>query len=190
MINNVVEYVVSQLNDHIKSLTGEQQDSVVAASLVKPDGQPNQKAEEKVAVAVVNVETDRVYHSVETIVRRADGTNAAVHPEIQINLYLLFAANLAQYVEALKAISRVIAFFQRNPAVEYGSIPVPGNPKRRIVFELFSPTFEQQNHLWGAMGTKYVPSVLYKAGLLGISGDEVLGEVPVVRDLEVGGRRM
>ena len=32
--------------------------------------------------------------------------------------------------------------------------------------ELVSPTFEQQNHIWGGMGAKYLPSVLYKVRML------------------------
>lgn len=35
-----------------------------------------------------------------------------------------------------------------------------------MIVELVSPTFEQQNHIWGGMGAKYMPSALYKVRLL------------------------
>ena len=46
----------------------------------------------------------------------------------------------------------------------------------RLVVELYSLNLEQQNHLWGYLGGKYLPSVVYKVRLVRIQEDAVRGE--------------
>ena len=36
----------------------------------------------------------------------------------------------------------------------------------KLIVEMISLTFEQQNHMWGTLGAKYLPSVLYKVRML------------------------
>jgi hypothetical protein len=183
VIHIIIEHIVSELNDYMKLRMGVDQDPVVATCLLKPDGQPQQEAKEKVVLGVVNLEADRVYHSVETFSKRPDGTSEVVKPDVRVNLYVLFVGNFMKYSEALKAISLVIAFFQHRTVFDYASIAGLEGRKGRIAFELFSPTFEQQNHLWGALGAKYMPSVLYKAGFVDITDQVVEGEAPPVEDI-------
>ena len=95
-------------------------------------------------------------------------------------LSLLIVANYADYAEALKMLSFVIGFFQQR-----GSFEVLTNEgeRARVQFELLSTTFEQQNHLWAALGAKYMPSVLYKVGILDIRDPQVEAEVPPVEEI-------
>lgn len=183
MIHFTIDYVVSELNSYMRSRTGLAEDRVVAVALFTQDGQPNKDAKEKVVVEVVNVEEDRVYHSVETFSRRPDGTSEVIKPEVRVNLYVLFVGNFGQYSEALKAVSLVIGFFQHRHAFDYATVPGLQGRKGRISLELFSPTFEQQNHLWGALGAKYMPSVLYKVGMVDIRDEVVEGEVAPVEQV-------
>ena len=183
MIHCVIDQVVSELNDYMQIRTGVEQKPVVAATLMKPDGQPDPKNGDKLVLSVVNVEADRVYHSVETFAKKPDDTIEVVKPDVRVNLYLLFVGNYTQYAEALKAISLVFAFFQRRTALDYASIAGLDGRKGRVTFEMMSPTFEQQNHLWGALGAKYMPSVLYKAGLLDIGDQATEGIAPPTQDM-------
>jgi hypothetical protein len=48
----------------------------------------------------------------------------------------------------------------------------------KMTLELYCPTFEEQNHIWGTLGGKQLPSVMYLARLV-----EVQRAVPP----EVGG---
>ncbi|PKN63110.1 MAG: DUF4255 domain-containing protein [Deltaproteobacteria bacterium HGW-Deltaproteobacteria-15] len=182
MINTIIEHIASRLNEYFNVRAGAAQELwVVPGSLMNLDGTANNSLFKKVVLSVVNVEEDRIYHSTETFSRRPDGTSDIVKPEVRLNLYLIFIGNFGQYTEALKEISWVIAFFQHHPAFEYASIQGLEGRRGRIVFEMFSPTFEQQNHLWGALGAKYMPSVLYKAGLVTITDEAVEGEAPPVQ---------
>lgn len=184
MIHVVVDYLVAELDAYMRLCAGLSQERVVAARFASPDGTPNTEAAGKVVAAVVNIEEDRVYHSLETFARHPNGTAEIVRPETAVNLYLLFAANLANYSEALKAVSIVVAFFQHRGVFDCAEIKGLDRSDGRIVCELFSATFEQQNHIWGALGAKYMPSVLYKLGIVGIRDKVVEGEVAPVRDIE------
>jgi hypothetical protein len=183
VIHYVIDQVVSELNDYIQIRTGVEQKPVMAGSLVKPDGQPDPRNGDKLLLNVVNVEADRVYHSVETFAKRSDATIALVKPDVRVNLYLLFVGNYGQYSEALKAISLVIAFFQHRTAFDYSAITGLEGKTGKVTFEMMSPTFEQQNHLWGALGAKYLPCVLYKAGLIDISDEVTEGVTAPMRDM-------
>jgi hypothetical protein len=189
VINVLIAHVVTELNAYVKLRSGVA-DRVVAGTLMTVEAKANPQLNDKVAAVVVNVEEDRVYKSVETITKKPDGTGQVGRPEIRLKLYLLFAANLNVYNEALKALGYVVTFFQHRDIFEYASIAALSGVTGRMVFELHSLTFEQQNHLWGAMGAKYLPSVLYKVGVVTIREDLAEAEVPPVSDLAAtGGNR-
>jgi len=186
VIHHAMAYVVSAINDYLNlrspSLSTER---IVSGSLFDLDGNVNAQTRDKVALSVVNVEEDRVYRSVEIFQRQPDGKSLLVKPEVKVNLYVLFVANLAKYDEALKALGHIIGFFQSRNSFDYAAIPALAGREGRVVFELFSMSFEQQNHLWGALGAKYVPSIMYKAGIVDVRDEQVQGEVPPVEEVLV-----
>jgi len=182
VIHLAVAQVVDELNAYLNLRSpGLTQERVVAGSLYDLAGALNTKTRDRLVASVINVEENRIYHSLDTYQTRPDGMNERVKPKVRVNVYLLFAGNLDKYDEALKAISNVIGFFQRRNA-----FVVSGNGSEdasRVVFELYSLTFEQQNHLWAALGAKYVPSVIYKAGIVDIRDTQVEAEVPPVEEI-------
>ncbi len=186
MIDQAMAYVVSELNAylHLRS-PSLAPNRIVAGSLFDLDGNVNQQTRDMVVLSVVNVEEDPVYRSVETFDKRPDGTSTLIKPEVKINLYLLFVANLSDYNEALKMLSYVISFFQLRNSFDYSRIPALVDRQGRMVFELFSMTFEQQNHLWGALGAKYMPSLMYKVGILEVRDQQIVAEIPPVQELSV-----
>ena len=170
MIHLVMGHVLQELNDYLYALpptpdagrTTPARRQVVAESLFDFDGKVKEGAKNKVVASIVNVEEDRVYHSVDVFQRRDDGTSELVKPEVRVNLHILFVANYASYEEAMKMLSRVIAFFQHRSSFAYKAIDGLADRDGHFIFELFTLSFEQQNHLWGALGAKYMPSVMFK----------------------------
>ncbi len=186
MIHLAMEYVVSQLNDYFQlraPVSGDKR--VVLGTLLDFNGNAPDQAKNKVVVSTVNVEQDRAYRSTESFRVRPDGTSELLKPEVKINLYTLFVANLSDYSEALKSLAHVISFFQLRNAFDYSEMPKLGDREGRITFDLYSLTFEQQNHLWGALGAKYMPSVMYKAGIVDIRDEQIVAEVPPVKDIPI-----
>lgn len=189
MIDLALKYVVGELNDYFYAVipplapAATMRERVVAASLFDLDGKVNNDAKEKVVAQVVNIQEDRVYHSVEVFRKRDDDTSELVRPEIKVNVFVLFVANISTYADAAKMLSWVIAFFQHRNTFDYKSIPGLTEREGHFSFELHSMTFEQQNHLWGALGAKYMPSVMFKLGIVDISDPQVRAEVPPVLDV-------
>jgi hypothetical protein len=185
MIHSTVAHVVAELNDYLRLRTrSDSANLVISGSYFDPDGTPNSEAENKVLATLVGVGEDSVYRSVDVFERSEDGTSLLVDPEVSINCYVLFGANLKDYDEALKQLSYVIAFFQRRTAFPLADIG-EGHGNGRVSAELHSLTFEQQNHLWGALGGKYVPSVLYKLGIIAIRDEEPAAQIMPVREILV-----
>ena len=188
MIHQAIQYVVTELNSYLNLRSPSlAPDRVVLGNLFDINGNPNADALDKVVLSVVNLQQDPVYHSVDLYEKRADGKSERVRPEVKVNLFVLFIANIGDYDESLKALEHVISFFQANHVFDYATIPVLAENKGRLVFELYSMTFEQQNHLWGALGAKYQPSVMYKVGLVGIRDRRPDAEVRPVKEVVIDG---
>jgi len=184
VIHLVVQHVVSELNDYLNLRSPSlAPDRVVLGSLYDVDGNPDASAKEKVVVSMVNLQEDRVYHSVDLYEKQPDGSTDVVQPEVRVNLFLLFIANISEYDESLKALEYVISFFQTRHVFNYASIPQLADQQGRMVFELHSMTFEQQNHLWGSLGSKYQPSIMYKAGIVNIRDRQLEAQVQPVQDI-------
>jgi Pvc16 N-terminal domain len=153
---------------------------VFAGSLLDLAGQPNAGAKGHVVLSVVNVDENRVYRSLDQYRKRGDGVSERIKPPVRLDVSLLIVANYADYNEALKMLSFVISFFQQRGSFD---MPVADGARAKVQFELLSTTFEQQNHLWAALGAKYMPSVIYKAGILDIRDSQVEAEVPPVEEI-------
>ena len=82
-----------------------------------------------------------------------------------LNLHVLVTANHSNYSNALTLLANVIAVFQhRNKLTDDGIVPWPGGAvygDQRLKFSLLSPTLEEESQLWGMLGGKQIPSVLY-----------------------------
>ena len=186
MIHAAIEYVVGELNNYLNLRSPSlSPDRVVAGSLFDLDGNVDDNAKDKVILSLVNIEEDRVYRSVEIYKKREDGIAEAIKPKIQVDLYLLFIANLADYGEALKAVGHVISFFQHRKSIDYSSVPGLVNQEGRLAFELHSMSFEQQNHLWGALGAKYMPSVMYRLAIVTVRDEQIEAEVQPVEEIVI-----
>ena len=186
MIHAAIEYVVGELNNYLNLRSPSlSPDRVVAGSLFDLDGNVDDNAKDKVILSLVNIEEDRVYRSVEIYKKREDGIAEAIKPKIQVDLYLLFIANLADYGEALKAVGHVISFFQHRKSIDYSSVPGLVNQEGRLAFELHSISFEQQNHLWGALGAKYMPSVMYRLAIVTVRDEQIEAEVQPVEEIVI-----
>lgn len=184
MIHLAVKHIVQELKSYLNLRSGfPTGDPIVAGSLFNLNQQPNERTKNKIVLSLVNLQEDRVYRSVDVFNQRPDGTSELVKPEVKVNVFILFVANFDDYEEAMKGLMNVVAFFQHRQVFDFSVIPDLADREGRMTFELFSPTFEQQNHLWGALGAKYTPSVIYKAGIFDIRDEQIEALVPPVEEV-------
>jgi len=111
------------------------------------------------------------------------------NPKISLNLYLLFSANNSTYKESLKSISKIIQFFQGKKIftqdnTNYKKEDEMLNVKNfRFIVDLFTPSFEELNFIWGTLGGKQYPSVIYKVSLIEIERDVTLRKGALISGL-------
>ncbi|HMX38778.1 MAG TPA: DUF4255 domain-containing protein [Saprospiraceae bacterium] len=125
-----------------------------------------------VVLTLVNIEEEKTLKNGAIYVQNGDALSKR-NPTLYLNLYLLFSCADSSYQTALEQISRVVASLQAKYVFTADTTSDPGQNAfpdglEKIILDLFSLNFEQINHLWGIMGGKYLPSVLYKARLVEI----------------------
>ncbi len=183
MIHYAIDHVVERLNAYIAVRTGNA-DQVVQGNLLDQTGTEAEDVKEKVVLCLVNVEEDSIFRANESYIPSAAGTLQRIKPEARLNLYVLFVANHSNYTESLKSLSYVIGYFQNESAYDYASIPeMEGDGK--LVLSLHSLSFEQINHVWGAMGAKYRPSVMYQMRIVVVRDTQVASEALPVTEIRL-----
>ncbi len=129
--------------------------------------------------SLVNLKEEKALKNLPNRVRN-DVTLRVVYenPPVFLNCQILMAATHSNYTNALLMLSRAIRFFQfRNVFTQDNVAPssittnAPGNPLDqletfKLIFDLYSPTMEEVNYLWGTLGGKQYPFVLYMLRLI------------------------
>ena len=109
------------------------------------------------------------------------------NPPVHLNLFLLISANYQSYDKALRNIAKIIEFFQSkkvftstNTVYNRSNVSIDELDQFRFNLDLYTPTFEELNNIWGTMGGKQMPSVLYKVQLIQIESDKKLAAAEVI----------
>jgi hypothetical protein len=131
----------------------------------------------KVVIGLVALENDVTLKNGPTRFvedNRVRKENRPVHTNAHIIVTAHYPAN---YTNAIKRLSQVIKFFQGKSIFTHANSPlteldgVEGISEFKMTLELMSPSFEQQNHIWGMLGGKSHPFALYKARLIILKRD-------------------
>jgi Pvc16 N-terminal domain len=155
-----------------------------------------QNLSDKVVLSLVNIEEESALKNSRSYIKNVvNNTIESVSPTVHLNLYILFTATLSEsdasidenYQKALHRISGIIEFFQSKNVFTiqnssgYNPPEINENllAEIRLLPELYTLTFEQINHLWGSLGGKQSPSVMYKFRLVKIHS-RVSTAVPVI----------
>ncbi|MEE9450351.1 MAG: DUF4255 domain-containing protein [Ignavibacteriaceae bacterium] len=170
MIDKGLEVIKGALGNYLKllpELNSTSEDLIVLSHVVKPDGTLALQ-DKSIAITLVNVEEERTLKSQNTVSISPNGNVSQVNPEIKLNLFILFSVNYKDYNKALQYLSAVVRCFQANNVFTKEKVPGMDPSIEKLIVELHTLNFEQQNHLWGALGAKYIPSVLYRVRLITI----------------------
>lgn len=188
MIFTAFKLLKDQLDNYIQSFNpmgNDPEGHVVldnVATLETPDRPPG--AEEKIILSMVNIEEEATLKNSTHFYKNAQGI-VYHNPPIYLNLYMLVSAHYKNYEDALTRLSQVIQFFQGKAGFNIKNSPDQALPDDlQLHLELFSLSFEQLNHLWGALGGKQMPSVLYKVRLVKITENRITGLGTIVEQIQ------
>jgi hypothetical protein len=165
MIHKALEFLKGQLKGGDIHLP--QGNEVQLTAIVNAKGEFN-IGEGNLCITVVNIEEERFLKVQQQREKRIGDQVQFANPEIKLNLLVMLTVNPSRedYAGALQRLSEAITFFQGISFFDKARFPELGPEIEQLSVDLYSLTLEQQNQLWGSIGAKYLPSVVYKVRLV------------------------
>ncbi len=196
MIDTTLNFLTQEINTFLKIKNNTpNEDKIVLSSIASESGLviPNKS----LGLSLINIEEERVFKEQRAAYLNDNGKTQSYNPELRLNLYILITSNFQDklkedptddYREGLKQLSNVILFFQSKNVFTNENSPLLASldPNiQKIIVELYSYSFEQLYNFWSVVGTKYLPSVLYKVRMLRFQGGSVDTELPVASGVDL-----
>jgi hypothetical protein len=176
MLTNALSFITQELNDYFNRTFQPLEPKAVLSAHVTADGTPAADIVNKVSVTLINLEPEATVRNVPTAYRGAD-TRLQINPTINLNLHVLFAANFSEYTEALKFLEGTLAFFQSQTIFTPQNSPRLDKVFDRLAVELEAMSYQEWSHIWGILGTRYMPSVVYKIRMVPIQSGAVQSSI-------------
>lgn len=183
MISHALTIVMNELDKHLVDSYGADPSQVglgnVSEGLVTVPGN-GALLRDRLYLSLVNIKEEKTLKNLPDRIRNDANLRVSYeNPPIFLNFLILIVTTHTDYVNALTVLSRAIRFFQfknvfTRDNVDPASITtssVPINPLDqletfKLIFDLYSPTMEEVNHMWGTLGGKQYPFVLYSLRML------------------------
>jgi len=179
MIYETLEIVKDQVSKYLEQKTTDA-NLVVLENVSKYEDPDINTMSDKVVLSLLNIEEEISLKNNPNI-KVKNGETIYKNAPVNLNVFALFSANRNTYTRSLIAISFIIEFFQSKKIFTQTNtplnptIPALENIKEfRFIAELYTPTFEQLNYIWGTLGGKALPSVLYKISVVKIESDSLV----------------
>ncbi|SHF73545.1 DUF4255 domain-containing protein [Flavobacterium defluvii] len=183
MIYEVIQIIAEQVNNYLDEIGLEK--SVVPeniAFLESHNDDMENPLEDSVILTLINIDEESTLKNFPNHTVKNDKT-IYQNSIINLNLYLLFSANRDKYINSLNDISKIIAFFQgkklftqANTIFNRNNVAMSNIDNFKFTVELYTPTFEELNYIWGTLGGKQLPSALYKVSMIQIERNIAQGE--------------
>lgn len=106
------------------------------------------------------------------------------NPPLSFNIDILVSARCNKYEESLKLISDAVLYFQVNSYFDHSTHPSLSSKIQKISLSVLDMPYQDLSHLWGMLGGKYTPSVVYRARTVIFDADQVKEFVPRVSSHE------
>jgi len=187
MIDAALLHIASHLNAVLRRAHQSAEDLVAVTGLQEADGSPAAGASHRLSAFLVNLERDGVPGLPTQMIGGGERLPRSA-PPLNLNLLVMFAANYGgtTYAEALKLIASTIACFQATPVLDPQNSPGLDPRLDKLSLSLESLGLQEMATLWGVLGGRYLPSVLYRVRLLTIDARQPDAQMPSVRVPQVG----
>lgn len=193
MIRKTLEIIREELQTYLdlKDTDKVRKAVVVLSNILDQDGKPAYNSNSAdgtnhfLVISLANIQEETALRPSHTIKEIPGPELIKQNPVVNINLDLLFSAFSTQYETALGLISDVIKFFQVKPYFNKANTPALDTEISRIIAILNTLSFEQQNYMWGLMGAKYMPSVVYKLRTFSLSDESITDKVKPIKEIKI-----
>lgn len=185
MIFETLEFIEDALQRYINEVESSTNSSIVALNniaMAHELGGAGESMDNKIIISLINLEEEKTLKNSSNY-RIEKGQTIYQNPAVNLNLFVLFSSlNIKRYEDSLKRLARIIEFFQWKKELSFSTDSnLDGVSKEIQIFpDLYSLTFDQLNNLWGLLGGKQVPFVMYRIRLVSLDAQKTLATgVPV-----------
>jgi hypothetical protein len=199
MIAHALTIVINEMNEHLINNydPGSTKSKAILRNVTELQTTVNEKQEKEIInLTVVNIREEKALKNLPNYVRNdANQTVTYENQPVFLNFYILITASHNDHTNALLALSRVIRFFQSknvftqdNVSPESITKNAPANQLDfldtfKLIFDLYSPTLEEVNHLWGTLGGKQYPFVIYLMRTVDLKFHAILGQGSLITEV-------
>lgn len=182
MIEQSLTLVCDALNEHLKLSFSRFENAVVLDNLVEGQGGSILQDQNQVVMTLTNISEESTLKNSKSQSQSSTHTTG-VNPTMYLNCFVLFSACFSgnNYNTGLKYLSEIIQYFHSNRLLHN---PKSNDDFKKLSFELVKMNLSEQSHLWSLLGSSYMPSVLYKVGLVPIIDNQIKEIRPRVKKLE------
>ncbi len=157
-----------------------------------------------IVLSIVNIEEDKTQKNQSVYLKSTnDNTNISRYnqPTQHLIISLLFSSynkDLSKYLDGIDKLKVIINYFQQNKSFYYknddsevidytaflAKTALEKDDYHKITMEFVSLSMEQLNQMWSYLGSKYMPSVLYKMRLCSIQNTNTIQET-VIKEVKI-----
>lgn len=204
MIDVAASLIKDELNAYFK-IVDQTTNMAILGNIANLGDSDSTHLDDKVVITNVIIEEESSLKTKQHYQQSTSGGIDYIEPPVHLNLYLLFSATYPKgtsdgYETALHRISIVIQFFQSKHVFTVTNSPFStiatthtlsesDKAELKLRAELYTLTFEQSNHLWGSLGGKQSPFVMYKIRLVKIQ-ERILREAPLIEEIQENGNSL
>ena len=169
---------LSILSEEVDAFLG---GSVVAIDNITAIEEKDNKLDDNVIITLLNIEEEKTLKNFPNKAIK-NGRVQYQNPVVNVNLFVLFCANRSTYAQSLVDVSKIIEFFQGKRVFTQANtifkreVPLADVGNFHFTAELYTPSFEELNFIWGTLGGRQLPSVLYKLSIIEIERGNIISE--------------
>lgn len=186
MIYEALQIISEQLDQYLSSHGLSKLVNLGNIALFETSSENSEKLSGKVILTLINVDEEKTLKNLPNYKVINKQITEYKNPPVSLNLYLLISANCNTYVNSLRSISKTIEFFQGKSTftsenttyTTKDDFDVLSNFK--LIVNLYTPSFEELNHIWGTLGGRQLPSVIYQIQLIEIDRKDAPITGPVI----------
>ena len=185
MIDSALNFLKSELEVHLKSRFRDAK-TLTALGSMEETASAGKDTKDRLVLSLLNIEREGVAGNTSNVYTQTE-TGARRSPQaLNINLVFLVAANFPDnYQLSLSVLSEAIGFFQANPVFVRGRDSTLPKNLDRLRVQWQDLDLQSNHNIWTALGGNYMPSVVYKAGML-IVDDPLAGfDVGIITGTDV-----
>ncbi|MDQ7084092.1 MAG: AAA family ATPase [Sulfurovum sp.] len=186
MFGDILKIVTQEVNAYI-DLDSQLPAGTKIVILDKPHKSDGEFAiiDNSISLSLLNIEEE--ISNMGSIVNKTivDGKVYKQNPDITINLQVIFISNFKNdYITELNYLTKVVKFFQQKP---FFSIENTSSLEKlgidKINFKLKTIPLNEQSNIWGLLGGKYMPSLLYTISMIVIKDQEKISDLRLVKEV-------